>query len=156
MYFLCFTSRSGDGNIIIVSHIPGIKRSSCLILDQYWIIRFGGVIGNINAHFCLAFLKLVAADWSFIEKTSVMQDPKLQVCSNFQMSLLHLSQMDPQWRHLIATIGTQMDPVDLSSDIPPGRGIWWPTAVPHQVSLTFCQPLVQAGLWSDVTPSRSI
>ena len=32
---------------------------------------------------------------SFIEKTSVKQDPKSQVCSNFQMSLLHLSQMDP-------------------------------------------------------------
>ena len=31
----------------------------------------------------------------FIEKTSVKQDLKLQVCSNFQMFFLHLSHMDP-------------------------------------------------------------
>ena len=33
--------------------------------------------------------------WSFVEKTSVKQDPKPKVCSNFQMSFLHLSQTDP-------------------------------------------------------------
>ena len=33
--------------------------------------------------------------WSCIEKTSVKQDLKCKVCSNFQMSFLHLSQMDP-------------------------------------------------------------
>ena len=33
--------------------------------------------------------------WSFVENISVKQDPKPQVCSNFQMSFLHLSQMDP-------------------------------------------------------------
>ena len=32
---------------------------------------------------------------SFVEKTSVKQDPKPQVCYNFQMSFLHLIQMDP-------------------------------------------------------------
>ena len=44
--------------------------------------------------------------WSFIEKTSVKQSMKYKVCSNFQMSFLHLSQMDS-----------------------PGRGIWWPRSV---------------------------
>ena len=57
--------------------------------------------------------------WSFIEKTSVKQDPKAQVCSNFQMSFLHLCQMNPQQRHLVAKSGTNLGPVDLSSDIPP-------------------------------------
>ena len=33
--------------------------------------------------------------WSFIEKISLKQDPKPQVCSNFQMSFLQLSQRDP-------------------------------------------------------------
>ena len=40
--------------------------------------------------------QLQNSGWSFIEKTSVKQDPKPQVCSNFQVSFLHLSQMDPQ------------------------------------------------------------
>ena len=31
---------------------------------------------------------------SFIEKTSVKQSMKHKMCSNFQMSFLHLSQMD--------------------------------------------------------------
>ena len=39
--------------------------------------------------------KGICSSWSFIEKTSVKQDPKPQVCSHFQMSFLHLSQMDP-------------------------------------------------------------
>ena len=47
-----------------------------------------------------------------------MQDPKPQVCSNFQMSFLHLSQMTHQWRYLMAKIGTQLGLVDLSSDVP--------------------------------------
>ena len=38
---------------------------------------------------------LERTDWSFVEKTSVKQDPKPQVCSNFQMFFLHLHQMDP-------------------------------------------------------------
>ena len=33
-----------------------------------------------------------------VEKTSVKQDPKPQVCLNFQMSFLHLSQTDPPGR----------------------------------------------------------
>ena len=34
--------------------------------------------------------------WSFTEKSSVKQIMKCKVCSNFQMSFLHLRQMDPQ------------------------------------------------------------
>ena len=33
--------------------------------------------------------------WSYILLVSVKQDLMPQVCSNFQMSSLHLSQMDP-------------------------------------------------------------
>ena len=33
--------------------------------------------------------------WYFIEKPSVKQSMKCKVCSNFQMSFFHLSQMDP-------------------------------------------------------------
>ena len=36
-------------------------------------------------------LSFIANHWSFVEKTSVKQDPKPQVCSNFQMSFLHFS-----------------------------------------------------------------
>ena len=58
----------------------------------------------------------------------------------------------PWQRHLVATTGTKLGLVDLSSDVPPGRGIWWPGAVLHQVSLTFDQPLAQADILSDVPP----
>ena len=50
---------------------------------------------------------------SFVEKTSVKQDPKPYVCSNFQMSSLHLGQMDL-----------------------PGRGFRWPRVVLTWVQLT--------------------
>ena len=40
--------------------------------------------------------KAFLSGWAFIEKTSVRQSMKHKVCSNFQMSFLHLSQMDPQ------------------------------------------------------------
>ena len=89
---------------------------------------------------------LTLSYWSFVEKTSVKQDPKPQVCSNFLMSFLHLRQMDPP------KSGTNLGLVDLSSDVPPGRGIYWPKAVLHQVSLTFGQPLGQTDLQSDVPP----
>ena len=46
--------------------------------------------------------------------------------------------------------------VDLSSDVPPSRGIYWPRVVLLQVSFTFRQPLGQADLWSDVSPCRGI
>ena len=52
----------------------------------------------------------------------------------------------------MAKHGTQLGLVDLSSDVPPGRGIRWTRVVLHQVSLTFGQPLGQADLWSDVPP----
>ena len=55
----------------------------------------------------------ISADWSFIEKTSVKQDPKPLVCSNFQMSFLHLSQTDL-----------------------PGRDMSWPRVVLSCVWLT--------------------
>ena len=35
------------------------------------------------------------------------------------MSFLHLSQMDPPDIHLMAKSGTNLGPVDLSSDVPP-------------------------------------
>ena len=47
---------------------------------------------------------------------------------------------------------TKLGPVDLSSDVPPSRGIYWPSMVLLQVSFTFGQPLGQADLWSDVPP----
>ena len=46
----------------------------------------------------------------------------------------------------MAKTGTNLGPVDLNSDVPPGRGILWPKAILHQVSLTFGQPLGQADL----------
>ena len=44
----------------------------------------------------------------------------------------------------------EVGPVDLSSNVPPSRGISWPRAVLHQVSLTSGQPWIQADLQSDV------
>ena len=39
------------------------------------------------------------------------------------------------------------------SDVPPGRGIWWPRVVLHQVSLTFTvRHKVSLTLESDVPP----
>ena len=52
----------------------------------------------------------------------------------------------------MAKIGTKLCPVDLSSDVYPTRGIWWPRVILCQVSLTFGQPLGQTDLWSDVPP----
>ena len=43
---------------------------------------------------------------TFIEKTSVKQSMKCKVCSNFQMSFLHLGQMAPNQRHLVADSST--------------------------------------------------
>ena len=57
---------------------------------------------------------------------------------------------------MMVSYGTKLGPVDLSSDVPPGRGIWWPIAVLHQVNMTFGQPLGQADLWSDGPPGRGI
>ena len=53
----------------------------------------------------------------------------------------------------MAKSGTNMGPADLSSDIPPGRGL--PRAVLHQVSLAIGQALGQADLQSDVPPVKA-
>ena len=47
-------------------------------------------------HFIFLFMKELVcfSCWFFVEKTSVKQDLKRKVCSNFQTSFLHLSQMD--------------------------------------------------------------
>ena len=50
----------------------------------------------------------------------------------------------------MAQSGTKLGLVELSSDVPPSRGILWPRTVLHQVSLTFGQPLDKPDLWSDV------
>ena len=42
------------------------------------------------------------------------------------------------------------------SDVPLGRGIWWPGAVLCQVSLTFGKPLGQGDTPSDIPPSRGV
>ena len=56
----------------------------------------------------------------------------------------------------MAKSGAKLGPVDLSSDVPPSRGLCWPRVVLTQVSLTFGQPLGQADLWSDIPPGRGI
>ena len=79
--------------------------------------------------------------------------PKLQMCWNFKMSSLHLSQMDPQrWEfrsgwHFFSDLRVRLT---FGQTYPPSSGIWWPSVVLLQVSLTFGQPLVRC------TPSRGI
>ena len=48
----------------------------------------------------------------------------------------------------MAKSGTKLGPVDLSSDIPPCRGIYWPRAVLSWVQLTWGQtyPPVEASI----------
>ena len=64
--------------------------------------------------------------WSFVEKTSVKQDPKPQVCSNFQTSFLHLSQTDAPSRasQVSLTFGQPLGQAHIQSDVPPSRGFW--------------------------------
>ena len=52
--------------------------------------------------------------------------------------------------------GPSVGLVDLSSDIPPRRGIWWSRVVVCHVSLTFGQFGGQADLQSGVPPGRGI
>ena len=78
--------------------------------------------------------------WSFIEKTSVMQDPNLKCVGNFRWDV-------PPSRgiwwpraelHKVNDIFRKCNWEDsLQSDVPTCRGIWWSKAVLHQVSLTF-------------------
>ena len=50
----------------------------------------------------------------------------------------------------MAKNGTNLGLVDLSSDVSPSGGIYCPRAILLQVRLTFCQPLGQTDLLSDV------
>ena len=91
---------------------------------------------------------------SFVEKTSVKQDPKPQVCSNFQMSFLHLSKTDPlvEASQVSLTLGQPLGQADLQSDISPVEASSGQEWYYIKVSLTFGQPLGQADLHSDVSP----
>ena len=50
------------------------------------------------------------------------------------------------------TLGYALDQSDIQSDVPPGRGIWWPRAVLCQVIMTLGYALGQADIQSDVPP----
>ena len=78
---------------------------------------------------------------------------KHKVCSNFQMSFLHSSQMETPVDETLGQVDIflrSLSQADIWSDVPPGRGIYWPRVVLLQVSLTFGQPLGQSDLSSDV------
>ena len=87
---------------------------------------------------------------------SVKQDPKPQVCSNFQCPFCTSVRWTPQASQVSLTFGQPLGQADLQSDIPPGRGIWWPRVVLHQVSLTFGLSVGQADIQSVVPPGRGI
>ena len=94
---------------------------------------------------------------SFV-KTSVKQSMKHKVCSNFQMSFLHLSQMDSPVYEALGQVDIfvrSLGLADLWSGVPPSRGIWWPRVVLHQVSLTFGQPLGQVYPPVEVSSSQA-
>ena len=94
---------------------------------------------------------LVCGYWLvFHRKDLCERRPQLEVCSNFQMSFLHLS--TPEWRHLVAKSSTTWG----QPDIWWAFGSDWPSirctpplyrhlvkVVLHEVSLTFCQPWVR-------------
>ena len=74
---------------------------------------------------------------------------KCTVCSNFQMSFLHLNQMDSPIDEALGQVDIFLRSVgqaDLWSDVPPARGIWWQRVVLCQVSLTFGHHVGQADL----------
>ena len=50
----------------------------------------------------------------------------------------------------ILTYGYPLGQADIQSDVPPGRGIWWPGAILHPVILTFGHPLGQADIRSNI------
>ena len=52
--------------------------------------------------------------------------------------------------------GTNKGPADLSSDVHPGRGIWWPRAVLHKVIVTLGYSFGQTDIQSDVPPLRHL
>ena len=56
----------------------------------------------------------------------------------------------------MAKSGTQLGPIDLSSDVPLVETSGGQELILHQVSLTFGHPFGQADLWSDVPLCRGI
>ena len=110
----------------------------------------------------MTLMFLVEGYWSFVEKTSVMQDLKCKVCSNFQITFLHLVRVtffSDLWLRLIFE--------------PPGSGfssdwhlvtLWvgltsgqlYPPRMRLQVRLTFIHTFGHADLWSDVPPGIDI
>ena len=80
--------------------------------------------------------------WSFIEKTSVKQDLQCKVCSNFQISLLHLDRWTPIDKALgqVDIFVRSSDEADFWSDIPPSIRLWlWLTFSDLWARLTFGQ-----------------
>ena len=63
-----------------------------------------------------------------------------------------LSSNIPPVEQLVAKTSTNLGPVDWNSEVPPSRGILWTRAVLHQVSLIFGQPLGQADFQLDAPP----
>ena len=88
----------------------------------------------------------VRPQWSFIEKTPVKQHLKCKVCSNFQMSFLHLVRWTPsRWGFGSGLhFGQILSQTDLWSDVPPCK--WGFGSGCH-----FVRSLGQADLWLDVT-----
>ena len=83
----------------------------------------------------------------------------------------------PQYRHLVVKTGTTAGQHDITSAcgsgwcfvrcnpfpitpyvplMPPGRGSEWWRVVLLQVSMTFCQAMGQADVWSDITPPHHL
>ena len=78
--------------------------------------------------------------------TSVKEDLKCEVCSNFQISLLQ-SQMDPPVDEALGQVDIfvrSSGQTDLWSDVPHRIRI--------EVRLTFGHTLGQTDLWSDIPP----
>ena len=97
------------------------------------------------------FELLAFSCWSFIEKTSVMQDSlKMTNCMSYVRFALNSD--GPQQRHLMDKIGTYLGQVGLRSDVPPSRCIWWPRALLHKVIITLVYSLGQADIQSGVPP----
>ena len=70
----------------IITKPTKIMYSTDTLIDNIYLSK------NLNRHVQSSILVEDLSDhWSFIEKTSLKQDPKPQMCSNFQMSFLHLS-----------------------------------------------------------------
>ena len=122
------------------------------------------IVVHLNYYMYVLLIFCLCIYWSFLENTSVKQSMKHKVCSNFQRSFLHLSQMDPlieassgqsgtmlglvalsldvphQYRHMVTKSGTKLGLVDLSSVVPPveassGQEQYYIRSAWHLVSL---------------------